>query len=326
MSRPTRLSLVTHLLEHSTRLRLLRRDNFSHHLFAKHEQQAPLGGGFTSWSDNTLHFEYHVPKRACIGPRDTLPLGALVALIDEVTTWVSMGSDRHIRPGVSISLEAALSEQDRAPVAGDVLVFSARVEKMGRTLGFQSCEVHDAATGRRVAHGYHSKFLEMGKLWNLALGPLFPFTDRIGQMVGTARPAPHIDPNDTEGLERLLAPTSLSADDAARGVVRAGFTCLPEHLQETHIMFGGVQAMVHEVATREAAKALRPDSPPPLCCAMLVRYLAGISVGDELDAHATAAEAYRGEGLTATSCLVRAGNGRGAGGVRSEAEVQFLRM
>ena len=319
------LGLVTRLLEQSTRLRFLRRLNFSHQLLAKHEQQQALGGGYKSWSNDTLVFEYHVPKRVCVGPGETMPLGALVALIDEVTTWVSIGSDRHKRAGVSISLEAELSQQDRPPVAGEKLVFSARVEKMGRTIGFQSCDVHEATSGRHIARGYHSKYLDMGRAYALAMGPLFPLTERIGRAIGTARPMPLIDPSDAAGLERLLAPTFVAAeeDHATRGRLSMGFTCLTEHLQETHIMFGGLQAMVHEVAARAAADSLHQKSSPPICCAMLVRYLAGSGLGENLVAEAAAAEAYRGEGFKATSRLMRAGAGRGA--VRSEAELQFVR-
>ena len=319
-----RVAFVHRMLEHAISARFLRRHTFAHELFAKHEQQRPLGGGFVEWTtDGQLLYSYRVPRCVCIGHGGTMPLGAVVALVDEVTTWASLCVDRHHRPGVSISLEAELSQQQRPPVEGDQLIFAARVEKLGRTLGFQSCEIHDAATGRRVARGYHTKMLDMGRAWSLMLGPLFPLTERLVTTFSAAsRPAPAIDPHDATALERLLAPTSTQVDGST---CVSGFSCVPQMLQETNIMFGGAQAMVHEVAARAAAEtALQRSEPaasiaPVHCSSMLVRYLAGAGLGDQLEAHATASMIYRGEGVAATSRLVRAGV------ERSSAEMQFVR-
>jgi acyl-coenzyme A thioesterase PaaI-like protein len=204
----------------------------------------------TEWSsDGVLRFEYTVPQRVCVGPRGTMPLGAVVALVDEVTTWASMGSDRQFRPGVSISLEAALIDADRPPQAGDVLVFAAQVDKCGRAIGFQSCEVLDAASGRRIAHGQHTKMLDMGRAWSLLSGPLFgpllPLTERLADTLSSPRPMPIIDATDAEGLAALLRPTHCEAahePEAGCGTARARYTCVEEHLQETNIMFGGTHA------------------------------------------------------------------------------------
>ena len=319
-----RVAFVHRMLEHGTAARFLRRHTFAHELFAKHEQQRPLGGGFVEWNaDGQLLYSYRVPKRVCIGAKNTMPLSAVVALVDEVTTWASLCADRSHRPGVSISLEAELSQQDRPPVEGDELVFAARVEKIGRTLGFQSCEIHDAATGRPVARGYHTKMLDMGRAWSLMLGPLFPLTERLVTTFSAAdRPVPAIDPDDASGLERLLAPTSTVVDGSTSV---SGFSCVPEMLQETNIMFGGAQAMVHEVAARAAAEAALQRSEaaasnaPVHCSSMLVRYLAGAGLGDQLETHATASMIFDGEGVAATTKLVR------AGAERSSAEMQFVR-
>ena len=227
-------------------------------------------------------------------------------------------------------------EQDRPPVAGDELIFSAKVEKVGRTLGFQSCEVHEAGSGRLVARGYHTKMLDMGRAWDLAFGPLLPVTERVIQAVGVDRPPPEVDPSDPAVLQRLLDPVQCETDVGAGSAV-ATFTCLPDHLQETNLMFGGAQAMLHEVAARSAAESRlqqqqqqqhgtsdRGSGAPALhCSSMLVRYLAGSALGDELEMHATATPIFGGDGCAVSSRLAPAGRMMA---VRSEAEMQFIRV
>ena len=247
-------------------------------------------------------------------------------MVDEATTWASIGSDRHRRPGVSISLEAELAPQYQPPVAGDLLRFEAKVEKMGRTIGFQSCAVHDAADGRLVARGYHTKALDMGRAWNLLFGPpMLPLLEAAAGLAARERPMPAIDADDALVTRQLLAPTRTQLDAAAHAAALA-YTCRAEHLQETSIMFGGLQAMVHEVAARAAAETVGGGGQPParrplICSAILVRYLAGAKLGDELEARAQATRTYHGHGVAATSRLSRE---RGA--TRSEAEVQFVAL
>ena len=257
--------------------------------------------------------------------RDDAALGG-AGVVDEATTWASIGSDRHRRPGVSISLEAELAPQYQPPVAGDLLRFEAKVEKMGRTIGFQSCAVHDAADGRLVARGYHTKALDMGRAWNLLFGPpMLPLLEAAAGLAARERPMPAIDADDALVTRQLLAPTRTQLDAAAHAAALA-YTCRAEHLQETSIMFGGLQAMVHEVAARAAAETVGGGGQPParrplICSAILVRYLAGAKLGDELEARAQATRTYHGHGVAATSRLSRE---RGA--TRSEAEVQFVAL
>lgn len=327
------MAFLHRMLEGSARARFLRRNSFSHHLFGKHEQQQVQNGGFTEWSsDNILRFVYKVPPCVCVA-HDTMPLSAIVAMVDEVTTWASICKDKSRRAGVSISLEAQLVEQDRPPVAGNELIFSAKVEKVGRTLGFQSCEVHETGSGRLVARGYHTKMLDMGRAWNLAFGPLLPVTERVIQAVGVDRPPPEVDPSCPAVLQRLLAPVECKTDATAGSAV-ATFTCLPDHLQETNLMFGGAQAMLHEVAARAAAQTrlqqqqratsdCSTTAPTLHCSSMLVRYLSGSALGDELEMHATATPIFRGGGAAVSSRLTPAGRTMA---VRSEAEMQFIRV
>ena len=323
MSNANKFALINRMIENATKIRYIPRKTFTHHLFGKHEQQNPLGGGYTEWSsDGVLHFKYTVPPCVCVGPRQSMPLGAIVSLIDETTTWVSIGEDRSRRGGVSITLEAALAEQDRPPVAGDTLIFKAKMEKTGKSVGFQSCEIIDEGTGRLVATGYHVKLLTTeGRLWALAFGPtLLPLTEQLSRLTFVDRPAPVIDPDDADALRRLLEPTSCEVD-AAAGTALSQFTCVKEHLQETSLVFGGVQAMLHEVAAQRAADAVLQKDETAQCCSMLVRYLAGSKKGDELSANAKAdASVFDGNGIAVKSTLA------GKGVTRSESELSFVRV
>ena len=114
MSSP-RLDALLRLIEAARTARFLRPHTFSHELQAKHwQQQALHGGGFTRFDDSgVVRFEYVVPDHVC--RRGHLPLSTLLALVDETTTWASIGMDRHRRPGVSISLEATLEQQVPPP-------------------------------------------------------------------------------------------------------------------------------------------------------------------------------------------------------------------
>ena len=103
MPLPTLLQLVNA----SKWLKYLRRESFVHQLIGKHEQLAPAhGAGFVEMSqDGKLTYEYHVPRRIC-GTDGAMPLSAIVALVDETTTWASIANDKNRRPGVSITLDA----------------------------------------------------------------------------------------------------------------------------------------------------------------------------------------------------------------------------
>ena len=55
---------------------------------------------------------------------------------------------------------------------GDRLQFESYVEKSGRVIGFQRCDVRDARSGRLVARSTHTKHIDMGRMWPLLFGPL----------------------------------------------------------------------------------------------------------------------------------------------------------
>ena len=323
-----RLDALLRLMHDASRAHFMRPHSFAHELLAKHSQQAAMGGGFTRWDERGLRFEYTVPEQVCF--KGHMPLSAIVALVDETTTWASVGSDRHRRGGVSLELHAALQGERRPPQAGEKLIFEANVERMGRTIGFQRCEVY-TDLGRHVASARHTKLLDMGRLWALAFGPLFPLSSVLLRLLARERLPEKL----VENLEELLAPLSVRhthdetsgvGTSQSRAALAASYTCEPAFLNEIGVMYGGAQAMLHEeVATRAAARALSDavhpsDGTLPYPIGINVSYLAGVRVGEALELSAHAGTAWGGAGLTTSSQL------RGANGViRSESQMQFSR-
>ena len=296
---------------------------------------------FTAWDDEqlVLRFEYTVPARICGNPKvdGRMPLSAVLALVDECTTWASVAADPLKRPGVSISLEAQLLEHNQPALAGERLIFESRVQKVGRTVGFITCDVHSAQSGRHVARAHHTKYLYMGKAWDLAFGPAYSLTESvIVPMLSVDRPPPEIDVDDAEAFERLLQPTrveqrssSSNNSSTAETTTVAAFTCGEEHLQEVHVVFGGCHAMMHETAATLAAQGAAEDRRRrPHLASLRVNYIASASKGEELEAHVTtsARTNWNGESVSAVSQLVGAkkGGGGGAPTLRSEAKMDLV--
>ena len=327
MRKPS-LQTILNLMDKGKNLKYMRRSSFVHQLIGKHEQCVGNGGGFTEvTSDGDLLYEYTVPPRICAksayNAAGAMPISALLALVDETTTWCGVALDRARRPGVSISLDAALTEQDRPPRAGDKLVFRSRAQKVGKSIAFLECDIHDAANGRQVARAGHIKAVNMGRAWNLLMAdPIFPLTvSLLERFASHHRPMPIIDPADVDEFERILTPNSCDAAPLPAPCV-AAFTCQPEHIQETHLMFGGLHAMLHE---RAAAAAAARHLSAAQCCSMNIYYRAGGKAGDELEAIVRSHEGWHGAGVEAFSKLATAGTG-GASGVRSEARLEFIAL
>ena len=317
-----RLDRLLSLIRDASRARFLGSRSFSHELEAKHVQQVTQGGGFTAFGDDgTLTFEYRVPERVCFRGDSYLPLSVLLAIVDEVTSWASVGVDPARRPGVSIDLNAALAAGRVPPRAGDHLVFLARSRRMGRTLGFQTCEVR-TGSGELVATARHTKLLDMGRAWGIAFGAGFDLTRGLLRAFGSVdRPLPTLSPT----VGGLLRPEACEVEGEAGGVGRA----MERHrvaggmLNEVGLLFGGCQALLHERAAGLAADCAVGHGGLVLG-AMSVTYLAAAKRGQSVEARATARAAWGGEstsGLVATSCLF-AGSGK-ADKVVSEARMRF---
>ena len=318
-----RLPLLHRLIDAGTRVPLLRRRSFVHELHGKHEQQILLGGGYTAWdAQHGLRFEYVVPERICRGSGREMPLSAILALVDEATTWASIGADRFRRPGASLALDARLIDEDRPPQAGERLFFESRPERIGRTIGFETCTVHDAATGRLVASASHVKYLDMGRAWDTIMGPLFPLAAALAD-VAKPRAPPEVLLNDAAAFETLISPAHCETSADGRAVAK--FTVGPRHLQERGVLFGGCHAMFHERAGAAAAMSRQAAAQGGALtalrlCSMRVNFLGAATDGARLEAHATSSPSWRGVGRLAHSRLMLAESGS----LRSEARMEFI--
>lgn len=249
--------------------------SFPRTLRMTHAQQARKAeGGYVSFGDDGLVFKYRVPEAACIN--GALPLSAMLALIDETTTWASVGLDKYRRPGVSLALEAVRTRA--APVrAGDDLVITSRATKIGRAMGFLSASVADAATGEQLASGRHTKYLVMFTGWNTLLSCSSPAVPALTAYVRSRPPPP-----EAPGGESAEGSATPALDGPARGLGQlaelsgavAGtgsgvgaawacdFTCEKRHLNGMPEgfagMHGGAQAIVHELGAAAALEAAAP--------------------------------------------------------------------
>tara|TARA_B110001452_G_scaffold30722_1_gene24083 strand:+ start:90 stop:509 length:420 start_codon:yes stop_codon:yes gene_type:complete len=129
------LAPILELMANSERARFMPRWSFPHALSAKHWQQRDSGGGggYLSYEDG-LRYGYLVPTEVCSSD-GVASTSALLAVMDEATSWAAIGADKARRPGVSVSMSLELLG-DAAPVAaGETLVFTSHVQKLGRSMG-----------------------------------------------------------------------------------------------------------------------------------------------------------------------------------------------
>jgi acyl-coenzyme A thioesterase 13 len=99
-------------------------------------------------------FRYVVDKADC-NLMGTLHGGAIATMADNLTTYAAIIEDRHLRPGVSVTLEV---DYMRAPKAGEVVLIECKLDKTGAYLSFSSA---DFLTEKRelIAKAKHVKFL-----------------------------------------------------------------------------------------------------------------------------------------------------------------------
>jgi len=95
----------------------------------------------------------------CLRRDGVPPLAALVALMDEASSYAMALRDKRGRFGVSILLQGSLLRRRECP--GEV-VATTTVRKLGRTIGFADVEVRCAETDAAIARGKHVKFLHVG--------------------------------------------------------------------------------------------------------------------------------------------------------------------
>lgn len=131
------LGPMLELMAAAERARFMPRWSFPHALSSKHWQQRDSGGGYLSYDDG-LRYGYRVPADVCSSD-GVASTSALLAVMDEATSWAGIGADKARRPGVSVSLSLELLG-DAAPVAaGETLIFTSHVQKLGRSMGLYAC-------------------------------------------------------------------------------------------------------------------------------------------------------------------------------------------
>jgi hypothetical protein len=117
-------------------------------------------------------FLYKVPPTLCQSYKlssdqsvDLLSASAALAVLDDLSAYGIVASDRKLRPGVSVSLSTDIFAAIRP---GDEVICSFQTDKIGKFLGFQTMELLDPLTNKPLARGKHIKFMPMGLSWELA--------------------------------------------------------------------------------------------------------------------------------------------------------------
>jgi acyl-coenzyme A thioesterase PaaI-like protein len=234
-------------------------------LMCKHAQQAEFGAGGFSVVERgrVVDFKYAVPSYLCTGAGGTMPLSAILAVLDETSSFASIACDEHLRPGVSVGLTAT-SVRPVGPSAGETLTFRSKVVRLGRKLGWIDCVVL-GDDGALVAQGRHTKYLDMGAAWNLLPHPddaSFPLMRQLALLTGhPAQPVVAVDDEaarPTRIAERMgFYPAEGGRLVAADGSARASFECKDSDMNgapgQMAGMHGGAQAMLHEAACSAAA-------------------------------------------------------------------------
>ena len=128
-----------------------------------------------------------------------IELASILAMFDQVTTWAHFTGDEYSRPGVSVTLSAALEDgvlPSDLPKSGEEIEIRARLVTTGRTLGFASAQCV-SGDGTVLASGTHHKYLPMDavtKYWNFLFSrPLMPLA--LGYLNGQAYTAMTNDPD-----------------------------------------------------------------------------------------------------------------------------------
>jgi len=115
---------------------------------------------------NELSIQYVVPPSVCqttAAGTHQLAVSAVLALLDEYSTYALMIQDRNHRPGVSVTLDIELFK----PVCvGENVRLVSRCDKIGLSIAFISMEII-SAKGELVARGKHIKYVKMGLVWDI---------------------------------------------------------------------------------------------------------------------------------------------------------------
>lgn len=113
-----------------------------------------------------LSIEYIIPPSVCqqsTGNGQTFSVSAILALLDEFSTYALMIQDKNHRPGVSVTLNIEII---KASYVGEKVRLVSRCDKIGKSIAFLSMEIQ-SAKGELLARGKHIKYVKMGFVWDL---------------------------------------------------------------------------------------------------------------------------------------------------------------
>ena len=214
--------------------------------------------------------DYRVPPALCL-PSSTspssppgLPLGVLLSIFDDISTWPIIVADPLRRPGVSVHLSATYLDPLTPLKPDSELLITSDVKKLGNLMAFCSLECRLKETGELVAVGEHTKYLPMGWVYEKLVPNFLPAMTFCSSKFG-----PELVKNERAfdaastipDLVRPLEPKSQG------GVTRASFAVTDECKNPMGGFHGGCQALVaHVVAgagvagVGEGGKALKSVS------------------------------------------------------------------
>lgn len=167
-------------------------------------------------------YDYIVPPSMCRKyPNIEKPIcstAAILSLFDELSSQSLIIKDSLHRPGVSIHLDTQMTQ----PIhSGDKLVVVTKADKIGKSVGFSSVEIHKVVEGEPsnsertlVAKGKHIKYMPMGLAWSIIFHSLFiNFTLWIYNTFRRDKFKTPIDHLFNEYWNKKDAPTKLSDEE-----------------------------------------------------------------------------------------------------------------
>lgn len=115
---------------------------------------------------NELSIDYTVPAALCrvdANGKSNFTVSAILALLDDFSSYALMLQDRNHRPGVSVTLDTEIIKTCQA---GDKIRLVSRCDKIGKSVAFLSMELL-SVKGDIIARGKHIKYVKMGFGWDL---------------------------------------------------------------------------------------------------------------------------------------------------------------
>ena len=231
----------------------------------------------------SLVFRYKLPndRLKYLQDEDTVlrkgpSLSTYAAILDELTTQsLIAGAKKHLRPGVSVTLQCQWGAQKaRTPEEVDIVT---TVTKQGRTLGFVRAEVRDPSTNGMICHFDHVKYLPTGWALGLLLTPFGMWC--MNFVLKHVAPLFQKKTPPLPNYQGILDSFEFTSDKSA------SFSYGPHHANGVGGLHGGVQAILMEKLGRKVAKTEFGGNVGVECQGLQVSYQSSASKKLELRAH-----------------------------------------